>query len=325
MPTVKSTEESDALSIHQKHMCTKSVPIATPVTIEASDGYFLGGVLYEPAGAAIPPCAVVLNSGGGIPTERYSRFATYVATHGIPILTYDYRGIGASRPRRLRGFVATAEDWSELDCSGAIAWLRVRYPGVELVGLAHSVGAMLFGAATNCSELARLVFLGAHTGYYGDYAPMHRLPMAILWHGVMPVLTRAFGYFPGRLLHLGEDIPAGVALQWASRRNPEVNSELDGPGNERTKILLSRYAEIRLPTYAMSFADDAFATSRGTQRLLGMYSGVVARHDVVDPAALGSGNIGHFGFFRRSNAQTLWPMLLPFLLSSSFARTLPAA
>ncbi len=81
---------------------------------------------------------------------------------------------------------------------------------------------MLFGATTNSSELSRLVFIGAHTGYFGDYRRMYQIPMAILWHGVMPLLTHALGYFPGRILHLGENIPAGVALQWASRRTPEI-------------------------------------------------------------------------------------------------------
>jgi len=296
-----------------------AVPLVAPVSIPALDGYELGGMLYAPVGSAIPQYAVVFNCGGGIPAVRYSGFATYLASQGIPVLTYDYRGIGASGPASLRGFVATAEDWSELDCSGAIAWLRTRYPQSEIVGMAHSVGAMLFGATTNGSELSRLVFIGAHTGYFGDYQRMYQLPMAVLWHGVMPLLTHALGYFPGRVLHLGENIPAGVALQWASRRTPKLRTELRGPEAERTARLLSRYKEIHVPTYALSFTDDAFATVKGAQRLLSMYSGVNARHDVLEPVTAGLRKIGHFGFFRRANGPALWPMLLPFLRSLSYA------
>jgi predicted alpha/beta hydrolase len=309
------SDESDEYSA-QMHALEE--PIVTQVSVVALDGYELGGVLHAPAGSAIPPCAVVFNCGGGIPAVRYAGFAAYLACQGIPVLTYDYRGIGASCPADLCGLVATAEDWSELDCSAAIAWLRTRYPKSEIVGMAHSVGAMLFGATTNGTELTRLVFIGAHTGYFGDYRRLYQFPMAVLWHGVMPMLTHALGYFPGRVLHLGENIPAGVALQWASRRTPQLRTESRGPETERTKRLLSRYKEIHVATYALSFADDAFATAKGTKRLLSMYSGVAARLDVLEPAKVGLRKIGHFGFFRRANGPVLWPMLLPFVRSSYY-------
>jgi predicted alpha/beta hydrolase len=297
------------------------MPSAAIVSIPALDGYKLGGMLYAPAGTATPPCAIVFNCGGGIPAVRYSGFATFIASLGIPVLTYDYRGIGASVPARLRGFVATAEDWSEMDCSGAIAWMRTRYPQSELVGMAHSVGTLLIGAAVNSSELSRLVFIGAHTGYFGDYRRLYRLPMAALWHGVMPLLTHALGYFPGRALHLGENIPAGVALQWASRRTPEFRLDSLGPEASRTERLILRYKEVRVPIYALSLADDAFATMKGAQRLLSMYSGAELRHDVLEPAAVGLRKVGHFGFFRRATGPALWPLLLPCVRSSSFARS----
>lgn len=308
----------DANALGELELHAGNASVVTPVSIPALDGYVLGGVLHEPASSATPPCAVVFNCGGGIPADRYTRFAKFLASLGIPTLTYDYRGIGASRPARLRGFAATVEDWSELDCSGAISWLRGRYPQVELVGLAHSVGAMLLGAATNSSELCRLVFIGAHTGYFGDYRRLYRAPMAVLWHGLMPMLTHGLGYFPGRVLRLGDNIPAGVALQWASRRSPDFRPRFKDLGTKRTELLLSRYAEIHAPIYALSFTDDAFATEKGTRRLLSMYSGATARHDVLDPASVGLRKIGHFGFFRRANGPTLWPLLMPFLQSSSY-------
>ena len=74
---------------------------------------------------------------------------------GIPTLTYDYRGIGLSRPRALRGFRAAIEDWAEYDCAGAIAWLRERYPRRAILGIAHSIGALLVGGAHNAAEQAQ--------------------------------------------------------------------------------------------------------------------------------------------------------------------------
>lgn len=281
----------------------------------ALDGYELGGVHFESTGDSEPSTAVVLAGGGGIPARSYRHFAGFLASSGIPVLTFDYRGIGLSRPRSLRGFQAAAEDWSEWDCGGAIAFMRTRYPRAELAGVAHSISSLILGGAPNVGEFSRLVFIAAHTGYYGDYAKRFRLPMAFLWHVVMPALTHLFGYFPGRMLRLGEDIPAGMALQWAARRTPELLPEATDPAASRARAMLIRFGEIKVPVFALSFADDAFATEAGTRRLLAAYPGLAARYECVRPESVGLAKIGHFGFFRREAEATLWPLVLAYLVT----------
>ena len=119
------------------------------IRFQALDGHGLSGILYHPPQQTAPCRAVLLNCGVGISARRYRRFARYLAASGIPVLTYDYRGIGASRSGRLRGFKATAYDWSESDCAGAIAFLRAAYPAAQLFGVVHSVGGLLLGGAPN--------------------------------------------------------------------------------------------------------------------------------------------------------------------------------
>ena len=287
-----------------------------PVKFPALDGYELGGVHFRPHHDLEPTVAVVIAAGGGIPARRYRHFASFLAAAGVPVLTFDYRGIGKSRPRSLRGFMATAEDWSEGDCGGAIAWMRTRYPHAKLVGVAHSIGSLIIGGAPNVNECAGLVFIAAHTGYYGDYAKRQRIPMAILWHGVMPVLTHLFGYFPASMLGLGEDIPAGMALQWAARRTPDLRPEATARDSSRARAMLARFCEIKVPIRAISFTDDKFATEGGTRRLLAVYSGVSARCEFVKPSSSGLANIGHFGFFRREAQEALWPLVLAYVQSA---------
>jgi predicted alpha/beta hydrolase len=292
------------------------LPDGISLTFPALDGYELGGVHFAPLGDSAPRIAVVLAAGGGIPARRYRHFAGFLASSGIPVLTFDYRGIDRSRPRSLRGFKATAEDWSEGDCGGAIAWMRARYPNARLAGVAHSIGSLIIGGAPNVGDCTQLVFIAAHTGYYGDYAKGRRIPMALLWHGVMPTLTHLFGYFPARMLRLGEDIPAGMALQWAARRTPELRPEATDPDASRARVMLGRFGSIKAPIYALSFSDDAFATAAGTRRLLGVYSGAEAHYECVEPVSVGLSSIGHFGFFRRNAGATLWPRVLGYLQSS---------
>ena len=175
--------------------------------LRAADGYPIGAVFYPALRPRAPRRVAVLHGGAGIPALRYRRFANFLAEWGIPVLTYDYRGIGLSRPPGLRGFQATMEDWAEYDAAAAIAWLRERFPRDEILGFSHSIGCLTLGGAPNAAEQGRVVLVGAHSGYYGDYRPLYRLPMTLAWHGLMPALTRFVGYFPADRLGLGEDLP----------------------------------------------------------------------------------------------------------------------
>ena len=267
--------------------------------------------MYAVAGGPEPARVAVLHAGAGIPAARYRRFARFLAGEGIPTLAYDYRGIGASRPARLRGFEATIEDWAFYDCAGSIAWLRTQFPRASIVGFAHSIGALLVGGPHNAAEQAQLVMISGHTAYYGDYHTRYRVPMTLLWHALMPLTTALVGYFPARRLGLGEDIPAKVALRWARRRSPELRPSCNEPYYERFQMLLDRCAALQRPALLVSISDDAFATPVGTKRLMGYYPRLFPlQHLQFTPEQAGVRRIGHFGFFTRQAGSPLWPGLL---------------
>lgn len=283
---------------------------AAEVRLRAADGYLLGGVFY-PARALPRPRVAVLHGGAGIPALRYRHFARFLAESGISVLTYDYRGIGLSRPAQMRGFGASVEDWAEHDCAAAIGWLAERVPGAEMIGIAHSIGALLVGGAENAGLQDRLLLVSAHTGYIGDYRPLYRIPMALLWHVVMPLVTRSVGYFPARRLGLGDDIPKKVALQWAGRTSSDVTPVAPGSDHDRTRSLLNRCAALERPAQLVSISDDAFATVASATRLLSSYYPrlLPRQHIVLAPAEAGVHRLGHFGVFSRA-AAAAWPRLL---------------
>ena len=286
-----------------------------PVRFTAGDGCALAGTWFAPDARRRQPVAVVVNCGAGIPAVHYRRFAAYLAAAGIGTLTFDYRGVGGSRPASLRRFAATVEDWAEEDCAAAIAWLSRECPGDTLVGVGHSVGGVLLAAAPNVGLLARIVMLGAHTGYYGDYRRALRLPMAVLWHGVMPAVTALLGYFPGRALRLGDDLPRGVAMQWARRRAPFVRRGPHLP-QDRMARLVERCARLQARGLIVTATDDGFATKAGAARVRAFLPGLVAEHWVIAPREVGARKLGHFGFFRRAAAATLWPRLAAWIVAA---------
>ena len=150
------------------------------VRLRALDGYELGAVFYAAQGRARRAGSPCCTAAPGIPALRYRRFAAFLAEPGIPALTYDYRGIGLSRPRALRGFAADDRGL------GRVRLPRPRSPGCASASRAPRSSASPIRSAA-CWSAARpmppsrrrLVLIGGHTGYYGDYRPLYRLPMAV--------------------------------------------------------------------------------------------------------------------------------------------------
>lgn len=125
--------------------------------------------------------------------------------------------------------------------------------------------------------------------------------MAGLWYFLAPGLARLLGYFPAKRLGLGEDLPQGVALEWA-RWCRISNYMVD----DRGMPIRCGFECFRSPILYFSFKDDASAPKPAVEWLVGCYgyASRVGRH--VYPADLSAGSIGHFGFFRDKFKKSLW-------------------
>jgi predicted alpha/beta hydrolase len=275
------------------------------LAVQARDGYRLGATLYRRDEDS--PVAVVFNGGGGLASIRYRHFLRFLASRGFAVLAYDYRGVGASRPVRLRGFVAGLDDWAALDHSAAIDLALERFRGARIASVSHSIGCLVACAAPNASSLAQMVFVCPHTGYWKDYRARWRIPMAFAWHFAMPAIARAVGYFPGSALRIGDDFPLRFAMQWAGRTTPAFRTEQHAEDR-----LLDNARALRVPALALTVFDDAFVSDAAARRFLHAIPGVpvVRRH--VEPHETRGERVGHFGFFRRRHA-ALWPIVARFL------------
>jgi predicted alpha/beta hydrolase len=143
----------------------------------------------------------------------------------------------------------------------------------------------------------------------------------------MPSVTRVVGYFPGRALRLGEDLPRQAALDWAGRRQRAlVRTTQDA---RRFGPSLPRYREFSAATLALSVSDDAFAPPEAARTLFAMYPNLSPRHETVTPASLGCRRLGHFGFLRRPAGEYFWERaaawLIPDVATPRDAQQAPAA
>jgi predicted alpha/beta hydrolase len=291
--------------------------VEEPVVVSARDGYRLAATLYRGAGDDAPDDVVVFNGGAGLAIDRYRHFLRFVAASGVPVLAYDYRGVGASRPARLRGFDAGFDDWADLDHPAAIEFVAARFPGARLAGVSHSIGCLVACSAPNAPALRQMVYIGPHTGYWRDYRAPWRWPMALVWHVAMPALTRLVGYFPGRRIGLGDDLPLRFALQWAQRTTPEFGVERDGGKVAgRDARLLENARSLRVPALAITMFDDAFVSEHAVSRFLQLIPKARVTRRRVGRDEAGGRPIGHFGFFGRRHA-ALWSIVTTFVRNES--------
>jgi predicted alpha/beta hydrolase len=268
--------------------------IATEMVLPATDGYALAATRYGPA--APLERVVLVSPATGVKRRIYDAFARFLAARGMGVLTWDWRGIAGSRPSSsLRGFRATMRDWAERDLAGAIDWAAREHPGARLFAVGHSFGGQGIGLAPNAGRLAGMVTVAAQSGWWGHWPRPARYAYAGLWHVAVPLATSLFGYFPAKRLGAGEDLPAGVALEWARWcRSRDYLGDYAG------------HAALTAPILALSFSDDAFAPWTAVRWLHERYGSTDLTHRHVRPAEVGAREIGHFGFFRPGVAPPLW-------------------
>lgn len=208
-------------------------------------------------------------------------------------------------------------DWARNDASAAHAWVRARWPDTPMAIVGHSFGGQLLGLADGAEDARAIVLFGSQLGWYGHWPWADRLRLGIMWRAVVPTITSTVGYLPGRL-GMGEDLPRGVAEEWARwcshpdylfSEHPEARDGFD---------------RISAPTLVWSATDDAYAPRASVDELVHKLRGAVhVHHARVHPRDVGGRSVGHFGFFRSRMRDSLWRDTADFLRAATSGRPLP--
>lgn len=301
---------------------TVSIPAGAPIparppapvrreeaSLRAADGYAIAADVFHPAGP--PRAAALVAPAMGVRRGFYAPLASYLAEAGILSLSLDYRGMGGSRPASLRGCQARLRDWGELDLAAGATELSRRAPGAPLLWVGHSVGGQLLGLLPGVPVRAAL-FIASQSGWPGYWSGLGRAAMAFLWWGFIPVSTAVAGYLPMRFLGGGENVPAGVAREWAGwgRHRRYIGRYADAAGG----LGFAAYAG---PIRSYAFSDDAYAPPAACAGLLALYRRARTELQVVRPADLGERSLGHFEPLRQRFRDSLWREMRDWLLGQA--------
>ena len=276
--------------------------------IPARDGYQLAATIFHPEKSN--NIVIQLHTGTGIPQKLYANFASFLASCGMTVITFDYRGVAASSPESLDGFEANVVDWGRLDMSGVFDWVLERYPEHKKVVIGHSMGGQMIGLMDHHAEIDQIFLIAASTGYWRDMNSPYKWLPAFFWYFLIPLHTRVYGYANAMKIRQGENLPKGVALQWRKWCIQPEYFEPDLSG----ELAPSYFDQVTTPIKAIRITDDPLANATTFHKLLKFYSAAEIEVEELDPPSFDLKEIGHTGFFSRKMLKA-WESLVAEIVS----------
>lgn len=261
--------------------------------------HVLSGTLWQPV--ATPKSCIVIYPATAVPQGLYRSFAAYLAEQGHAAVTFDWRGTGDSGHPRDHADV-TMSTWINDDAPAVAAWARSRFPGLPHIAIGHSVGGHAVALGAGGDTLAGAVCIASHVGSTRTIPdPWYRARVYLIMNVVGPLLCRLCGYMPTKALGMGENIPAGAMLEWASwTRLP--NYFFDDPAVKAS----DRAAAVVAPVLSVGLSDDPIATPAQVDAIASHFVSTSVDRRTYTPDQVGANSVGHMGFFRRGSRDVLW-------------------
>lgn len=273
------------------------------LTLTTQDGFAIAATLYQADASQPATRALLISSATGAPRAYYRPFAEYLAERGWVVLTYDYRGIGDSKPQDKTSLQhLQLADWGRQDLAAGLQYLAEHFPHARIAALGHSIGGQVIALAANNHHVDTIVTVAAQIGYFGNWpGPLSRLRMNLITGWILPAAVRVFGELPAFAMG-GVALPYGLALDWARWcQHPEYFVD------RQRRPLATYYHQLTVPARFFGVTDDQFyappsAVADLARRHTHAQREVVIRH----PRDWGAKQVGHFGFFRKSAPTAAW-------------------
>jgi len=273
--------------------------------IETEDGFKITVLTIKPSYSK-PKAVIQFLSGTVTKKEYYLKLATYLTEQNYIVVLFDYRGVGESKPKTLKGFDMSIADWGRYDSVAVTDWIRSKYSTLSIHLIAHSMGGQIYGMMRNWDSFDKVIFLTTSSGNFNRFSPLiYKWKVKLPAMTIFPILNRVLGYIPGSI-GLGEDWPKGVAKDWC--RNSNLNGLM--PNYLHDKIGLSYYKQMNKKITAWYFEDDTMSTFDTIDELQPSYPNAILNIKTIHPSDVGLEKIGHFGLFKQKAKTKLWPMLI---------------
>lgn len=272
------------------------------IDLLTEDNYTLSAHLFEPQNSNRK--FLLINSATGVKQQIYFSFAQFFSEQGFTVLTYDYRGIGLSKPKKMKDFDASMRIWGTNDYKAVTHYIKTNYQDYHKFCLGHSLGALILGMNKDSEMFEEFIFVGTQNAFVGNLKFRTKIEAYLGFGIAQPLSTKILGYFPGNWFGLGESLPAGSAFDWRTLiLNKKSTNKLLEKVEDFSKKLNQKVFVIRAE-------DDAWLTDKGVRSLLeDTYPNMKPTYRLIKTSESEKNEIGHINFFRSYNKK-LWHIIL---------------
>ncbi len=276
------------------------------INILTEDDYSLSGHIFEPNNPNQK--LLLINSATGVKQQIYFSFAQFFSEQGFTVITYDYRGIGLSKPEKMKGFEASMRIWGTKDYKAITNYIKMNFPNYQKFCLGHSVGALILGMNQDSKMFEEFIFVGTQNAFVGNLQLKTKIEAYLGFGIAQPLSTKILGYFPANWFGLGESLPSGSAFDW---RTLILNKKSTNSLLEKVKDFSK---DLTQKVFVIRAEDDVWLTEKGVRSLLeNTYPNMIPNYRVIKTSESEKNEIGHINFFRSYNNK-LWNIILKELI-----------
>jgi len=285
---------------------------AKNIQLNTLDGVQIAANLYSTSSPKLN--LIVVAPAAGVPQNYYRKFAQFASQNfDFDVLTFDYRGIGASLNHHIKQDKSYMSEWGSHDMNEALRWGRSRYAKVFLIG--HSVAGQVFPKAEHAKSVTAAYFVCTQTASKRFWSGWPKVVVNLFWYVGLPIANKIYGYMPGWLLGGSEHLPLQVTREW---RKWGLHPKGVLQGDQR---IVDQFNRLRIPIHFVNVEDDRImAPVAATREIMHYYGNAVTTFQHIRPRDLRIKKLGHFGFFSSGHKEKLWSM--PIMYFTQYVRTL---
>lgn len=257
----------------------------------------------------IPECSIqktiVFAPAVAVPQKFYFHLATYLSEKGYHVITFDYRGIGSSKPKKITrlkkdGFLSWALDFKTVSLH-----VKNKYSHHALYMIGHSYGGNTIGLSDVYQYYDKQLFVASQFGVFNNFSATMRFLITLNFRYIIPITTFLLGYYPAGWFGLGNSLPSQAAKDWGIFLLHPDSMLYFAKQNNTT-----HHTRIHTPMLLISIEDDTYAPTKSVEALTqNVYTNAMSEQLHLLPKNYGLSQIGHFDFFRQKNKDILWPIV----------------
>lgn len=281
------------------------MPHIQDISILCADNVSLAATLFMPE---TPKGAVMIAPATGIKRRFYQAFATYLASLGWGVITFDNRGIGDSLNGHVKQSKATLQSWGEQDMPAVLEALRSHFPQLSYHLIGHSAGGQLVGLMPNVRLITSQFNVACSSGSLRNMTYPFKLQAHIFMNVFIPLNHAIWGFTNAQWMGMGEPLPKEVAKQWREWCNGKGYVEMAFGKSIQTHA----YDSLTHPTCWVWATDDTIANEANVHDMVRVFTQVPSTIRSLHPQDFGLSHIGHMRFFGKEN-QVLWQIAVEWL------------